>query len=90
MKEAVWIAMDGVGGDNNSGKYTIRENFTSCSVVQLDDVYSPALKAADIVRLKEQVFLPLDAKREAKYQYSIGGRKPYRTGIYFYPKEYFF
>lgn len=68
-KEVILIAIDGVGG---SGKTTlavnIQNNVDNCGVIQLDDFYSPVLKAPDILRLKEQVLLPLRAKQDAKYQ----------------------
>jgi uridine kinase len=68
-KKAVCIAIDGVGG---SGKTTLaeflRDRLEDCRVVQLDDFYSPALGAADLVRFKEQVLLPIHHLREARFQ----------------------
>jgi uridine kinase len=68
-KEIVLIAIDGVGG---SGKTTLAEllgnKFHNSSIIQLDDFYSPDLQAADLMRLKEQVLLPLYNHQSAKYQ----------------------
>lgn len=68
-KEVVLIAIDGVGG---SGKTTLAGLLTieleNSVIVQLDDFYSPTLHAADLLRLKEQVLLPLHNHQEAKYQ----------------------
>jgi uridine kinase len=68
-KDGVLIAIDGVGG---AGKTTLaeflRKNLQHCSIVQLDDFYSPSLQAADLPRLKEQVLLPLQNHQEARYR----------------------
>ncbi len=63
------IAIDGVGG---SGKTTLAESLVKelqdCVIIQLDDFYSPVLHTTDIVRLKDQLLLPLYNHQEAKYQ----------------------
>jgi uridine kinase len=68
-KEVVLIAIDGVGG---AGKTTLAEllkkELENSVIVQLDDFYSPTLQATDLLRLKEQVLLPLHNHQEAKYQ----------------------
>lgn len=68
-KEVVLIAIDGVGG---AGKTTLAELLMSeienSIIVQLDDFYLPTIQAADLLRLKEQVLLPLYNHQEAKYQ----------------------
>ena len=68
-KEVILIAIDGVGG---AGKTTLAEQLKkeleNCVIIQLDDFYSPPLQAADLLRLKEQVLLPLHNHQEAKYQ----------------------
>ena len=65
----VLIAIDGLGG---SGKTTLadflQQELEKCAIIQLDDFYSPALHAADLLRLKEQVLLPLHDHQEAKYR----------------------
>jgi uridine kinase len=68
-KGVVLIAIDGLGG---SGKTTLAEllqaELENSVMIQLDDFYSPALRAADLLRLKEQVLLPLHNHQEAKYR----------------------
>jgi uridine kinase len=68
-KEVVLLAIDGTGG---AGKTTLAEllqkEIKNSVIVQLDDFYSPTLQAADLLRLKEQVILPLYNHHEAKYQ----------------------
>ena len=68
-KDVVLIAIDGVGG---AGKTTLAEllkkELKNSVIVQLDDFYSPTLQAADLLRLKEQVILPLHNYQKAKYQ----------------------
>jgi pantothenate kinase-related protein Tda10 len=68
-KDAVLIAIDGVGG---AGKTTLAEflkkQLANCMIVQLDDFYSPTLHAADLLRLKKQVLLPLHEHRKTNYQ----------------------
>ncbi|MGD0174472.1 MAG: hypothetical protein ABSB78_14895 [Bacteroidota bacterium] len=68
-KGVVLIAIDGLGG---SGKTTLAEllrtGLENSVMIQLDDFYSPALHAADLLRLKEQVLLPLHTHQEAKYR----------------------
>jgi uridine kinase len=65
----VLVAIDGFGG---SGKTTFADlllkGLENCTIVQLDDFYSPSLHAADILRLKEQILLPFHMHQEAKYQ----------------------
>jgi hypothetical protein len=39
----------------------------NCDIVQLDDFYSPALQAADLLRLKKQVIIPLFNQQAARY-----------------------
>jgi uridine kinase len=68
-KGVVLIAIDGLGG---SGKTTLAEllktGLENSVMIQLDDFYSTALHAADLLRLKEQVLLPLHNHQEAKYR----------------------
>lgn len=68
-KEVVLIAIDGVGG---AGKTSLAEllkkKLENSIIVQLDDFYFPTLQAANLLRLKEQVLLPLYNHQEAKYQ----------------------
>jgi uridine kinase len=68
-KPVVLIAIDGLGG---SGKTTLakllQRRLENSFIIQLDDFYSPALQAADLRRLKEQVLEPLHNSQEARYQ----------------------
>jgi len=68
-KGVVLIAIDGLGG---SGKTTLAEllkkELENSVIIQLDDFYLPALHAADVLRLKEQVLLPLHILQAAKYR----------------------
>jgi len=63
------VGIDGLGG---SGKTTfgevLKSRISDCTVIQLDDFYSPISKSADILRLKEQVLLPFSKRKEAGFQ----------------------
>jgi uridine kinase len=67
--EPLLIAIDGVGGSGKTSlaKY-LQNKLKNCFIVQLDDFYSPKIKASDILRIKDQVILPLKNKKEGKFQ----------------------
>ena len=68
-KELVLIAIDGLGGAGKTSlAELLRKAVINCDIVQLDDFYSPALQAADLLRLKKQVIIPLFNQQAARYQ----------------------
>jgi uridine kinase len=68
-KEVVLIAIDGLGGAGKTSlAELLRKAVMNCDIVQLDDFYSPALQAADLLRLKKQVIIPLFNQQAAGYQ----------------------
>ncbi len=68
-KKVVCVAIDGVGGAGKTSlAISIQKGVAQTAILQLDDFYAPTLRAPDLLRLKEQVVLPLHAGQEARYQ----------------------